>query len=251
MHIYLKLCIVCTLQREANILSALFFSQVLDVKNSWRKALEEDKAKKTKAMELNGSLPVGFSQTQSDICPITPTVATQDSPSVCQQGVMFKSALSWDTFNTETIDSPSGTGSSAIQFSLDQEILPEIPSCDSLQLDDEAVDLNSGEDQESFILSLKTESKSPVAPSHGAQVQQARNEDSLLESARTSDCLVSSYKVIGLDREWLTEPAASVENAEVVFSLDLDALEAPSTPKKQEYILPELITFSPIDDMKC
>ncbi|CAF96683.1 unnamed protein product [Tetraodon nigroviridis] len=39
--------------------------------------------------------------------------------------------------------------------------------------------------------------------------------------------------------------------AEKVFSLDLDHLEAPSTPKTQEYSLPSLIAFSPVDDATC
>lgn len=49
-------------------------------------------------------------------------------------------------------------------------------------------------------------------------------------------------------QDWRRDSAAA---AEKVFSLDLDNLEAPSTPKAQEYVLPSLITFSPIDDMKC
>lgn len=51
-----------------------------------------------------------------------------------------------------------------------------------------------------------------------------------------------------VDPDW---GAGSVGTAEKVFSLDLDHLEAPSTPGAQEYVLPNLITFSPIDDRRC
>ncbi|KAM6909298.1 HAUS augmin-like complex subunit 6 [Xenentodon cancila] len=234
-------------------------SLIMDVKSSWRKALEEDEAKKTGlSTEVNDCLsgrlsPLGQphdafvsadTPAQTDA---TPAVNNQDSFSVCQQGVFLKSTLAWDTFNTEPLDSPSGTGSSAVQFSLDQETLPEMPSCDSLGLDDEAVDMNSEEDEEPLIPSLKTD----LTTRHVGLIQQARKDGSLLENTRTCDSLLSDFRVSGLDRDWLMEPAASVENSDKVFSLDLDSLEVPSSPKKQEYSLPKLITFSPIDDMKC
>lgn len=89
-----------------------------------------------------------------------------------------------------------GQQGAAHQLSLEQETLPELPSCDSLLSLDE--DEDGDEDQD--------------------------------------DCF------------WRRDSAAT---AEKVFSLDLDNLEAPSTPKTKEYVLPSLITFSPIDDMKC
>ncbi|XP_061565586.1 HAUS augmin-like complex subunit 6 [Cololabis saira] len=234
-------------------------SLIMDVKSSWRKALEEDKAKKTGlSTEMNDSVagrltPLGQpcdafesfnTPTQTDT---PPAVSKPDSSSVWQQEVLLKSTLGWDTFNTESLGSPSGTGSSAVQFTLDQETLPEMPSYDSLDLDDEAVDMNSEEDEEPLIPSLKTE----FTTRHVGLIQQARDEGSLLENTTTVDSLLSDLSVSGLDRDWPMEPAASVGNSDKVFSLDLDSLDVPSSPKKQEYSLPKLITFSPIDDMKC
>ncbi|XP_067437108.1 HAUS augmin-like complex subunit 6 isoform X1 [Thunnus thynnus] len=244
-------------------------SLILDVKNSWRKAVEEDKAEKirrfndsltgrlTPLQEIHNVLQSPSAPAQSVSCNLTPTVTRHRSPPVSQQGVLLKSTLLWDTFSKETLDSPSGTGSSAIQFSLDNETLPELPSCDSLlSLDDEDVDVKSEEDDDELLLpSLKTEAKqSPLSTRrhHLGQIQQGCDVGSFMENMkRTPECLLLDHSAPSLDRDWLTEPAKSVEATDKAFSLDLDALETPSPPKKQEYSLPKLITFSPIDDMKC
>ncbi|XP_011605069.2 HAUS augmin-like complex subunit 6 [Takifugu rubripes] len=49
-------------------------------------------------------------------------------------------------------------------------------------------------------------------------------------------------------QDWRVDLTGTTEK---VFSLDLDSLETPSSPKMREYVLPNLITFSPIDDRKC
>ncbi|KAF3836973.1 hypothetical protein F7725_004437 [Dissostichus mawsoni] len=110
-----------------------------------------------------------------------------------QKGVSLKSSLLWDTFDTEALDSLSGTGSSAVQFSLDQETLPEMPSYDSLlSLDDEAVDMTSedDDDEELLIPSLKTEEKqTPLATHPLGRIQQACSDGSYKQS---EDSRVSS-----------------------------------------------------------
>ncbi|XP_041841023.1 HAUS augmin-like complex subunit 6 [Melanotaenia boesemani] len=251
-------CLLNTLQRDPfstrKQLHRTPESLIMDVKSSWRKAVEEDEAKKLRQSAevkktLTGQLGQPHNSTVSPDSRIhtvsftTPVVTSQDSPSVCQQGVLLNASLSWDTFNAEVLDTPSGTGSSAVLFSLDHETLPEMASCESLILDDEAVDMRSEEDEE-----LAIPSQSLLTARHLGQIQQASN-DGALESVRTTERFLSDYEVSALD--WRTEPAASEENTEKLFSLDLDSLKTPSPPKKQEYSLPKLITFSPIDDMKC
>uniref|UniRef100_A0AAQ5YJR6 HAUS augmin-like complex subunit 6 N-terminal domain-containing protein n=1 Tax=Amphiprion ocellaris TaxID=80972 RepID=A0AAQ5YJR6_AMPOC len=227
-------------------------SLILDVKSSWRKAVEEDNAKKIQqSADFDGSImrrlsplpepcslllsPDAASHNVS--CSVTPAVMLHGGPHADRQGALLKSSFSWDTFNAEPLDSLSG--SSSVQFSLQHETLPEMPSCDSLlSLDDETVAMRS-EDEELLIPLLKIEStQSPLTTRH--------RRASLME--KTPECLVSDYK--GSDRDWLMEPATT-QPTDKVFSLDLDALETHSPPKKQEYSLPKLITFSPIDDMKC
>lgn len=65
---------------------------------------------------------------------------------------------------------------------------------------------------------------------------------SFLDRGATPDHAISAS-----DQDWRRDSAGTTGK---VFSLDLDSLEAPSTPKRQEYVLPSLIAFSPIDDMK-
>uniref|UniRef100_A0A672ZQW1 HAUS augmin-like complex subunit 6 N-terminal domain-containing protein n=1 Tax=Sphaeramia orbicularis TaxID=375764 RepID=A0A672ZQW1_9TELE len=225
-------------------------SLIMDVKSSWRKAIEEDEAEKILSARFNDSITgrltplseqsVWPSPTGPGKCDATFQSVTHHSPPASQQGVL-KSTLVSDTFNAEAIDSPSGTGSSAVQFSLDQETLPEMPSCDSLlSLDDEAVDMKSEEEDDLLIPSLKTELSQTLTTSHHRnRTQQACSEDSVIGNRKeTSKCLLSP------------EVAGLMEATDKVFSLDLDTLGTPSPQKKQEYCLPKLITFSPVDDMK-
>uniref|UniRef100_A0A3Q4GK56 HAUS augmin-like complex subunit 6-like n=1 Tax=Neolamprologus brichardi TaxID=32507 RepID=A0A3Q4GK56_NEOBR len=238
-------------------------SLIMDVKSSWRKAVEEDKVKKNQppaefndsiieqltpvSEHHNGSPSSEFPGSDTTTQTVPSAVRSHSIPPVCQQGAFHKSILAWDTFITEAHDSPGVTGGSVVHFSLDQETLPEIPGCDSLlSLDDE--EMKSEDDDEQLIPLLKLEVKQPPLNCHQ---HEARNDGFLMEGTRTPECLLSDYTVSGLDRDWSEEPASSKEATDKIFSLDLDALKTPSPLKKQEYRLPELITFSPIDDMKC
>ncbi|XP_028285228.1 HAUS augmin-like complex subunit 6 [Parambassis ranga] len=238
-------------------------SLIMDVKSSWRKAVAEEGAKKNhKSSEFANSVaeqtsPFNDSHnvlvspdapSETFFCSVRPTAESHGSPPVCQQGLLHKSTLLWDTFNTEALDNSSGRGT-VVQFSLDHETLPELPSCDSLlSVDDEAVHIKSDEDDEFLIPSLKAKQSPSVTRHHLDAIQQTCSDGLLM---RTPESLLSDYKVSGLDRDWLMDPATSGETPDKVFSLDFDSLEMPSPPKKQDYSLPKLITFSPIDDMKC
>lgn len=237
----------------------------MDVKSSWRKAVAEEGAKKNhKSSECansvvgqtspfndsNNVLASPDAPSQKFSCSVRPTADSHGSPPVCQQGLLLKSTLLWDNFNTEALDNSSGRGSTVVQFSLDHETLPELPSCDSLlSVDDEAVHMKSDEDEDEFLIpSLKAKQSPSVTRRHLDAIQQASSDGPVM---RTPESLLSDYKVSGLDRDWLMDHATSNETPDKVFSLDFDSLEMPSPPKKQDYSLPKLITFSPIDDMKC
>ncbi|KAJ0006563.1 hypothetical protein NQD34_013836 [Periophthalmus magnuspinnatus] len=226
------LCIICV----------LFLPKVMDVKSSWRKAVEEDKAERLRSTKLSDSIlghltplvePAFSFQSPFAPPPDKPKLSPpppETTPSVCQQGAMMKSNLGWDTFNTE-MDSPSGTGSSAVQFSLDHETLPEMPSCDSfLSLDD--VDIKSEEEE----------------ASPDEQTGLKRSENLFAGQINQPDSNLLSPELPTLDRDWAVDPVKSDKTGDKKFSLDFDTLGSPSTPT-QEYSLPKLITFSPIDDM--
>lgn len=189
------------------------------MKSSWRKALEEDEAEKA------GLAVVADDSVVGRLTPLEESGVTgHGDASVSQQGAFsLRSGQLWDTF-----DSPSGTGSSAVQFSLDHETLPEMSSCDSL------LSLSDEEEEELLIPSLQTEATVHRPP--GLIQQQPSDTGSFVESRKRSpECLLTGGVVS--------------DAVDKVFSLDLDRLETPSPPK-EEYSLPKLITFSPIDDMK-
>ncbi|XP_072315294.1 HAUS augmin-like complex subunit 6 [Eucyclogobius newberryi] len=223
-------------------------SLIMEVKSSWRKAIEEDKAERICSTKYDDSLtgrltPLGNASYgfQSPFAPVPTkhkwTPPTADMPSVCQQGALMKSNLGWDTFNTET-DSPSGTGSSAVQFSLDHETLPEMQSCDSLlSLDD--VDVSKEELSPHLQSGLK----------RTTTTQRACAEDLFASQINVPGCLLSP-EIPTLNSDWATAKVKSEKTADQTFCLDFDTLDIPTTPT-QEFILPKLIKFSPLDDMKC
>lgn len=59
-----------------------------------------------------------------------------------------------------------------------------------------------------------------------------------------------SPDITALDTDWLVDHVKSEQNDDKRFSLGFDKLNSPSSPKR-DYSLPKLITFSPIDDMRC
>lgn len=219
----------------------------MDVKSCWRKAIKEDRVEKIRhSLKYDDSITGRLTPLEEprDVLlspdPSLPSVSCNITPPVCHQGTLHKSTLSWDTFNAEVPDNSSGTGSSVVHFSLDQETLPELPSCDSLlSLDDEAEDLKS--EEELFIPSLTTKAnQSPLITHHHL------GQIDFLDGFSMDD----RNKTPILCKQWPKEPVMPVEALDKVFSLDLDALGTHTTPEKQEYSLPNLITFSPIDDRK-
>lgn len=159
-----------------------------------------------------------------------------DAP-LSQQGAhLHRSAQPWDTLVDGTL-SPN-CSSSTLGLTLAQETLP---SCDSLlSLDDNLADVTA--DDELLISSLEG-----LGTSRGPTMEQGHGISLREGGKRMPDCLLSGQAV----SPSLINLAKPAETSEKVFSLELDALETLSPPRKQEYSLPKLITFSPIDDMKC
>ncbi|XP_017269823.1 HAUS augmin-like complex subunit 6 [Kryptolebias marmoratus] len=215
-------------------------SLIMEVKSSWRKAVEEDEATRLSPPSELDSSPDGQPRNLSVDVPSLTVSCTAGTP-VCQQGAGQRSSLLWDTFHADAADSPSGTGSSAVQFSLDTETLPELPSCDSPSLEDGAAGAESEEDEGIVTLNFDLPTTTTTPPRQGRN-QRASGDD----GNRTTPSLLLDFR----DEDWLMQPGAP-GNTNKVFSLDLDSLDTPSPGRKQEFSLPKLITFSPIDDMKC
>ncbi|XP_061921184.1 HAUS augmin-like complex subunit 6 isoform X1 [Entelurus aequoreus] len=201
-------------------------SLILDIRSSWRKAVEEDSAEVIKWNDrIAGSLtPLSEPDSTPSSLGHAHSVPSQTcSPASNQQGAVINSSLLCGTFNALNSSSGTTTSSSVPQFSLHQETLPELPSCDSLLSLDE-------EEDEPFIPCLKKDGPlSPLNSSHRRIPQLCSG--SFMENIRSPKALPVND--------------ISVEASKKVFSLDLDALDVQSPTKKQEYCLPTLITFSP------
>lgn len=213
------------------------------MKSSWHKALEEDKAEKQgRAVAFDDTVMRCLTPTEQCCMLESPVnfpldvTSCSDAP-VSQQGAHSRQSTKlWDTFAHSAI-SPNNSSISAVAPTLDQETLP---SCDSLlSLDDNPAEVMS--DEELLIPSLET-----LCTSRGTTTEQGLSGSIMMRSMRMPECL-SGHKV----SPRVANPTKPAESTDKVFSLELDALETLSPPSKQEYSLPRLITFSPIDDMKC
>lgn len=215
------------------------------MKSSWHKALEEDKAEKQGWAVAFDDTVMGC-LTPTEVCcsmlespvnfPLDVT-SCSDAP-ITQQGAhSHQSTQLWDTF-AHSATSPDNSSISAVALTLDQETLP---SCDSLlSLDDNPADVTSNDE-------LLLPSLEKLSTSLGMIAEQDHSGSPMGSSMRTPECLLSGHKV----SPRLVNPTKPAESTDKVFSLELDALDTLSPPSKQEYSLPRLITFSPIDDMKC
>nr|XP_057923156.1 HAUS augmin-like complex subunit 6 [Doryrhamphus excisus] len=214
-------------------------SLILDIKTSWRKAVEKDAAEKAQQpLECNFVAGHITPPSEADGTLLSPpccsdSVCSQPcSPPSNQKRAVIRSSLLEGTFRAtgSPSDTTITTTSSILpQFSLDQETLPELPSCNSL------LSLDEEEDELLIPCQKKDFTMSPLK-SGNRPIQQLRGGSSA-ENIRLPECILLGHEI-------------SAEASKEVFSLDLHALDTQS-PTKQEYCLPTLITFSPIEDMKC
>ncbi|XP_029975380.1 HAUS augmin-like complex subunit 6 isoform X2 [Salarias fasciatus] len=201
-------------------------SLIIDVKRSWQKALQENEAAKLEMVALNDSidqkpsLPQGHRNVFSPDAPSN----TLDFSSILfpirrydSQHKVLQSTLLSDTLNMDSADGR------AKLYSLKNETLPELPSFDSLDLSDDVIENYD----EGPLIPTMAETATKVCPSP-CRAQQACGDSSVPQHMRTPERL----------KEAATDK---------VFSLDLDTLRTPSPLKENS--LPQLLTFSPIDDM--
>uniref|UniRef100_A0A4W4GQU6 HAUS augmin-like complex subunit 6 N-terminal domain-containing protein n=1 Tax=Electrophorus electricus TaxID=8005 RepID=A0A4W4GQU6_ELEEL len=206
-------------------------SLIMDVRTSWRKAVEEGKAEKhemfhdglsclikptTEANERNPS-PELFSLGGSISADHLPC-----SSPLSQQGASPHSTVIWDSSQLEAF-SPSS--SSIIHFSIANENFPAMENDGSCICGD-GPQGDQDEMEEEFLPSVVSHSPERVTTHHMAQFQLA-------------DFLPSAKRM---------SPGYSSCAGEKVFSLDLDQVESFSSPQR-ELTLPNLMTFSPMDEL--
>ncbi|XP_068612153.1 HAUS augmin-like complex subunit 6 [Brachionichthys hirsutus] len=212
-------------------------SLILDVRSRWRKALEEDKTEKTwRSGDLNdsviGRLTPLYESDPAASCSPRPF----RNPPASQLGGSHRAPPLWDSIGAVDLHSPGG-----VSIGLDQETLPEVPSCYDLSEEEEE------EERELLPPSPRSEAmQSPQRTSYLDLIRPACNDGSLIDVGKgTPRRLPADQRAPGPDR-----PTESGTDTDQVFSLDLDSLDTPSPTRTREYRLPALITFSPIDDLK-
>ncbi|XP_029615840.1 HAUS augmin-like complex subunit 6 isoform X2 [Salmo trutta] len=256
-------------------------SLILDVKSSWRRAVEEEEAQACLSATFDcdnilgclmplsevheASLGHNFSSLSTSLDP------TNGCSTAAPQQASLMSTLSWDSSNMEALNSLSNSDVVQFsinqevfpeQFSIDQETLPELPGNDSSLLTSiNSRDISNTEEEELLLphipdlLPTETEPALLDARRRLDKIQQAFGEASFMDHRQgVPEPSPSQHDERSLDaRDWLMaatlETAATVEVTDKVFSLDLDTLESPSPPRTGQYNLPKLFTFSPIDDL--
>nr|XP_029530440.1 HAUS augmin-like complex subunit 6 [Oncorhynchus nerka] len=255
-------------------------SLILDVRSSWRRAVEEGEAQKARLSDkFDGD---GIFRHLTALCEVQETSLSPDVHSLstgldptnagcstaAPEQASLMSTLPWDSSNTEALHSLSSSDviqfridQEAIpeQFSIDQETLPELPGNDGSFLS--SSDTSNTEEEELLLphipslLPTETEPALLVSSRRLDKIQQTFREASFMDRHQgAQEMSPPQHDERSLDaRDWLMamslETAATVGATDKVFSLDLDTLESPSPPRKEPFSLSQLLTFSPIEDL--
>uniref|UniRef100_A0AAR2KUT4 HAUS augmin-like complex subunit 6 N-terminal domain-containing protein n=1 Tax=Pygocentrus nattereri TaxID=42514 RepID=A0AAR2KUT4_PYGNA len=208
-------------------------SLIMDVRASWRKAVEEGKAEKKhgRGQDCLSVLVTPTSEAKErshspePFSPSGSTVSCADlqpcSPPPSQQGASLHSTVTWNSSQLEALDQSS---SNIIQLSIAHETFPDMENDCSFNFSDQLKEVQ--EEMEELVLP-------PV-------VAQSPEAETALQMARKrlSDVLMSARRM---------SPGLKSYGGKV-FSLDLDQLEGFSSPPREELTLPNLVTFSPMDE---
>ncbi|KAI5609539.1 HAUS augmin-like complex subunit 6, partial [Silurus asotus] len=220
-------------------------SLLMDVRKSWRKAVEEGKAEKNEKCQDSLSCvrtPISENKERS---PGSATFFLGESailntdllcsPLPSQQGSSMHTTVAWDTSHLDTL---SESSSNIIHFSIAHETFPGEENEVSFTGSDEVQAIHEVEE-----LLLPT----VMAGSPEAETKRQMIRNQLDESPFTgrfmetrSDFMPSAIQ---------TSHGLGICSGEKVFSLDLDQLENFSSPVREELVLPNLVTFSPMDEL--
>ncbi|KAL7880158.1 hypothetical protein SRHO_G00024120 [Serrasalmus rhombeus] len=219
-------------------------SLIMDVRASWRKAVEEGKAEKkhgSSVLVTPTSEAKERSHSPEPFSPSGSTVSSADlqpcSPPPSQQGASLHSTVTWNSSQLEALDQSS---SNIIQLSIAHETFPDMENDCSFNFSDQLKEVQ--EEMEELVLP-------PV-------VAQSPEAETALQMARKRLAILGESPFTGGDRETESDVLMSARRMSPglkscggkVFSLDLDQLEGFSSPPREELTLPNLVTFSPMDE---
>lgn len=213
----------------------------MDVRTSWRKAVEEGKAEKkhdslswirtpiSEIKEISPS-PGTFCLGDSAVQNTTPLPC---SPLPCQQGSSEHSTVAWDS----QLEDLSQNSSNIVHFSIAHETFPDAENA-SFSCSESSQEAQEVEE----LLLPPVMSCSPEEETTCQMVRRHLNESPFAGRFKEakSEFMPSAIR---------TSPGLGSCSEEKVFSLDLDQLENFSSPLREEIPLPNLITFSPMDEL--
>ncbi|XP_028973304.2 HAUS augmin-like complex subunit 6 [Esox lucius] len=237
-------------------------SLILDVKSSWRKAVEEEAQKSRlsgKFDSLLGRLTPLSEAPEVLVIPDVPCLSTSLDPgTAAPQEASLTSTLPWDS----NVDDLHGLSSSDVvlfgvnqeavpeQFTLDQETLPELLGADGSLLS--SSDTSSTEEEELLLPDIpslvpgRTEPALLAARRRLDEIQQAFGEASFMDHRQVA---LEASPPQRDNRDWLMAMTLEAEVKDKVFSLDLEMMESPPSSIREQCSFPELLTFSPIDKL--
>ncbi|XP_066537444.1 HAUS augmin-like complex subunit 6 [Hoplias malabaricus] len=227
-------------------------SLLMDVRASWRKAVEEGKAEKKHGRAHDSvsdfTTPICEGQ-KSSISPkpfdLNGSKTLNADPLSCspppsQQGASFHSTVSWDSSQLEALGQSS---SNLIQLSIAHETFPGMESEGSSDCSDEQY-REVQEDMAELVLPPVT----LHSPEADIALQKVRRRLATLnESSFMRGCSETAFEVLRPAQSM--SPGVSSCSGGKVFSLDLEHLEGFSSPAREELTLPNLVTFSPMDEL--
>ncbi|XP_058249770.1 HAUS augmin-like complex subunit 6 isoform X2 [Hemibagrus wyckioides] len=223
-------------------------SLIMDVRKSWRKAVEEGKAEKkhdtcqdslswirTPVSEVKDKPSTETSSVR--ISSILSAEPVSCSPLPSQKRSSLHSTVSWDTSQLDALSQSS----SNIFHSIAHETFPDAKNDDDD--DDDSFNCSDGSQEVQEVDELILPPVVSCSPEETTQQMVRRALDDSPFSGRimekNSDFMPSAVR---------TSPGLGSCIGEKVFSLDLDQLESVPSPRREELLLPNLVTFSPIDE---
>ncbi|XP_060790904.1 HAUS augmin-like complex subunit 6 isoform X2 [Neoarius graeffei] len=215
-------------------------SLIMDVRTSWRKAVEEGKAEKKHA-KCNDGLSWVRTPPVSEVKEKRPSPETfylgdsailntdhlSCSPLPSQQGTSLHSPVAWDT---SQLGARSQNSSNLLHFDIAHETFP----------DAENVSFNCNDGLQELLPPVM--SCSPEVGTTWQMIQRPLEESPFAGRFKEtkSDIMPAALR---------TSPGLSSCSGEKVFSLDLEQFESFSSPLREELTLPNLVTFSPMDEL--
>ncbi|XP_041926628.1 HAUS augmin-like complex subunit 6 [Alosa sapidissima] len=191
------------------------------------------------------------------------TASVPRSPTLRQQREAVPFLMSFDSSHVESLTSRSAN--EGFDFSIANETIPELSSGDSL-LGNDSLLSNNSQDPSQEVEELEDGPGEELVLPQVASPLEGDKVSSLLSARLRLQSILEKTSFVGAtDQDLLGFSPCAAQGTphrgskgqgtgdwdapQQVFSLDLDQLESPSPPRQGDMHLPNLLTFSPVDQL--